>query len=314
RLGAPMSLVLVNIAAAALGVVLAAALAARAELLRRRLPALAFVASIAIATTLALPGAEGVHRWLGLGAVRLHAAAWLAPLILAGGLHLRSAGRTLAAVLLLVGTQAIHLAQPDAAQASALAIGWIAALAPNGRTGQRANELGLGALLVALALVTWLRPDPLTAARFSEEVLRSAWRDAPLWAALGAAALAWLVFAPSILWGRDAAAPLLAPENESSGGESTTAPDPAASRVDLSPRAWARASRVDLSPRAWARAMSAYFAAVVGASCVGAFPVPILGFGASPVLGAALGLGLFVLFAPVEGDGPRSQPSMRFRG
>ena len=115
------------------------------------------------------------------------------------------------------------------------------------------NTARLCALLsVATAAATWARADPLSAAPFVEDILGRAFDISP-WA--GGVALASL--APVI------AAPLAA------RGESTSAAAMSA-----------------------AAALTVYFATSILVTAFGQFPVPLLGFGASPVIGAFLGVAL----------------------
>lgn len=80
------------------------------------------LAALAILATLVAPGIDGVHRWLAIGGARLNVSAASAPWILlglaVGGQRVRMLGA--AAVLLAAVT---HVVQPDAGQATALAVG-----------------------------------------------------------------------------------------------------------------------------------------------------------------------------------------------
>jgi hypothetical protein len=146
----------------------------------------AVLAALLIALTLADRGMYGVHRWLALGPLRVHASAALAPWLLFGALFAPSRALSLAALLF---TQLVHLAQPDAAQATALAVGALPLLLD--RTVVAPREGRATALaMVALACATWLRPDPLWPVEHVEGVFRVARTLGPLWLALVAAALA----------------------------------------------------------------------------------------------------------------------------
>jgi len=209
-----------NLAAAAAGAALAWA-AGRREALPGWVP---WLATLGIAATLLAPGLDGVHRWLPLGPLRLAASAALAPWLLAAVAGAPGPG----ALAALAVAQAVHLAQPDAAQATALAVGALPLL-----LGRRtASGAAAAALLTGSAAVAWQPADSLQPVAHVEGILELAWRSGPPWFALAAGALA-LAFLP-----------------------------------------------LRRSPAA-----AAYLAAAVACTFGGAFPVPLLGAGAGPVLG-----------------------------
>ncbi|ADO69303.1 hypothetical protein [Stigmatella aurantiaca] len=145
----------------------------------RFLHVMAFIAFVAIAATLASPGIDGVHRWLSVGPVRLNASAAFLPWILAGMSASRPAVRK-TSTLLALGAQLLHLAQPDAAQATALAGGALALLAGNSLFGATA-QMALGGLMAVLAGCTWARADPLPAVEHVERILFLAAARGPGW-------------------------------------------------------------------------------------------------------------------------------------
>jgi cell division protein FtsW (lipid II flippase) len=104
----------------------------------------AVAAALAIAATLAAPGIAGVHRWLPLG-----------PLISDGDRRRRWLGLGLAGAM-----QVIHLAQPDAGQATALALGTLPLVADGDRRGL--TSLGSALLLsgpaIAVETGSWASP------------------------------------------------------------------------------------------------------------------------------------------------------------
>jgi hypothetical protein len=157
------------------------------------------VAFLGIAATLLLPGMDGVTRWLPLGPLRLNMSAACAPCLFLGFTASREGVRRGALVLLLF-VQLVHLAQPDAAQASALAAGVLPLLAGRLLVGRLAGGVG-AAVLVAIAAVTWTRPDALAPLDHVERLLwLTAARGAPSLLALLLAGLA--LFAPLALLGR----------------------------------------------------------------------------------------------------------------
>jgi cell division protein FtsW (lipid II flippase) len=111
----------------------------------------------AVLTTQALtftdPGLDGVHRWLSVGGLRLHVAALTDPILLVALPRIGPRWAPAFAVFAFF----LHLVQPDAAQATALAAGMLAAA--------RFNRLSKGAPLVAIAgaALTWWPALPASA-------------------------------------------------------------------------------------------------------------------------------------------------------
>ncbi|MCY1081069.1 hypothetical protein [Archangium lansingense] len=166
------------------------------------LPGLAFLALLA---TLLSPGSEHVHRWISFGPVRLHASAAFLPWIL-GGLMSSSARARAFGLALALGAQLIHLAQPDAAQATALALGLLPLLA-NGTLVRRGTGLALAGVFLLLAAASWTRADPLLAVDHVERVLVLASSRGALWI-LAAGVAGGLLFLPLLLaLGRPSTAP-----------------------------------------------------------------------------------------------------------
>lgn len=142
-----------------------------------------WLALAAIAASLLGPGSEGVHRWLALGPLRLHASAALAPWLLLGFTSLDRAARERATVAVLA-VQLLHLAQPDAAQATALAAGMAPVLASRQVVRPLVGRPALLLLFVAAALA-WGRLDHLPPVPHVEGILALA-LDQGAVAALGA--------------------------------------------------------------------------------------------------------------------------------
>jgi len=179
-----------NAAAAVLGALAAATLTGP---MKRHPLASGLVALAAMAATLAFEGAEGVHRWIQLGPVRLNASAAFAPLVLMALSTL--AGRW--ALGLGVAAFAIHVTQPDAGQQTALAAG-IAVLLVGG-SGSRGPRLVLGLVLVLSVGWAWLRRDPLAPVPHVEETYGLALSAGPAWAAAMALAGILLVAPLAVL-------------------------------------------------------------------------------------------------------------------
>lgn len=239
RSGLPTGRLALHIGALALGLVV---LAVAARLAPRRGPLLGALATAALALPLLFPGLDGVHRWLVFGPLRLHASALVAPLVVFAISALLGQGRPLGAAGLAFTAQALHALQPDAGQATSLALACVAlALTAGGAPGPRAAL----ALVAALpAFVAWTRPDPLLPVPEVEGALALA-------AALGPGTLAVSLLALVAL------------------------PLPGL------------AARTPAGP-----GLAAYLAGTILAPALGAFPVPALGWGASPILGTCLALGL----------------------
>jgi len=148
------------------------------------------IAGAGLAATLALPGQQGVHRWLDIGPLHANASALLLPAAVAalagiGVWSLPGLAFTLAAGLLLV-------AQPDASQASAFlaAAALLFARSPAPPTA-RSAALAIAGALAALA---WLRPDPLQPVAEVEGIVTLA-----AGASIGLAAFAVLALAGACL-------------------------------------------------------------------------------------------------------------------
>lgn len=130
---------------------------------------MAWMLAVLLGLTFIGSGIDGVHRWLVLGPVRLNVSAALLPLILAPLSSKDPLTRT-RALLLLPVVQCLHLAQPDAAQATVLAVAAIPLV--NARTLiPRGVGMAITVSLAVMAAVTWLRPDPLVAVPHVEQIL-----------------------------------------------------------------------------------------------------------------------------------------------
>ncbi len=231
----------VHLAAGLLGLALFGAL--------KRVPPLGAIARwclaggglLVLASTLLAPGIEGMRRWHELGPLRVHPSALLVPtlLVFATG-FVRHRG---AAHAVLLAVQAVHCAQPDAGQATALGCGALGMLFADERKRAR---LPLAALYSASIAVCWLRADPLPPAPFVEDIVSHAFELGVFAGMAAALSLALLVASPVV----------------ERAGRSLPA----------------------------TYALVGYFAGSVLAPVFGEFPVPLLGFGTSPVVGAFVGL------------------------
>jgi cell division protein FtsW (lipid II flippase) len=209
----------------------------------------------ALAATLLAPGVEGVHRWMPLGPVRLHAAAVLLPLLLVAMHGLAQARGWWVSTAVAVGVAGVLLLQPDAAQATAFAAGYLVLLLPlAGR-----DPLRLIALLSVplLAGLTWLRPDPLAPVPYVEGIVGLAAGQGAGWAVAAVVSLLVLPL-PFFHAGRGAG-------------------------------------------RHAGLALGTYVTiTLLAAFLTGNFPVPVLGYGVSPILGYLAALGV-LMRAPSRG-------------
>jgi cell division protein FtsW (lipid II flippase) len=247
--GAPASEWMRNLAAWAVGGLLAAALARWSG--PKAWLGFLVAALLGLALTLLAGGLEGVHRWVQLGPLRINVAEVLLPaaLVAAARLGIGRLGSGWLVLALGAAILALLVAQPDASQTSAFggALILLIAGAPLSR-GWRS----VGLAVVALAAVgSWLRHDPLAPVPVVEGIMGLAWTLSPFAAALAWAALGGAMLAPLAV-GRGA-------------GEGL---------------------------RAAAVALAAYGVLSALAPLAGAFPVPLVGMGMSPVLGLWLGVGL----------------------
>ena len=175
--GVPWTAFAPNLAAIALGA--ACFLAARRVQNERLCAWVPALAALGILATLVAPGIEGVHRWVGVGAVWLNMSLALAPWILFGLSAARDDMRKAAALAALVA-QIAHVVQPDAGQATALAAGALPLLI--GRSCAKRTLGSVVALVLGvLAGAAWLREDPLPAVEHVERILSLAYQEGPPW-------------------------------------------------------------------------------------------------------------------------------------
>ena len=255
--GAPRSMMVVNGLAAILALVSFAYAKRLARLMAAWPGATALTAGGAIlATALLAAPLDGVARWVSAGPISLQvsllalpplvavAALRFTPLV-AGGVALAAAGLALL---------------PDRAMASALALA-LAVIA-----WRKPEAPRLAALLVccAAAALAFMRPDPMPAVPFVDQLVPFAAGQSPLLAAAVAIAMALLVL------------PFLC----------------AAGR------------------RPPAAGLAAAWAGIVAAAFLGNYPSPLVGYGASAILGYALSCAFLALpaamIAPAEGANPRA--------
>ena len=255
-----------NLAAWATGALAAAALGRWAG--PRTLFAVLSLTPLAVGVTLLGAGQEGVHRWVRLGPLFINVAMLVLPAFVVAFAFVAQRMRlwSMAAPI----TLALLAAQPDASQATALAVA-VGVMAFGMRAPSAVFRWGVVLAAAALAGLAWTRPDPLAPVAEVEWVIGLAGQLSPLLAALAVLALVAVT-----------ATPVLAARGSAEPG------------------------------RRAGRALSALFLAWCAAPALGAFPVPLVGVGLSPILGAWLGIGL--LAAVMRGDERLSQPAGRTAG
>lgn len=144
-------------------------LAARARSGERIALWLPSIAALAILATLIGPGVDGVHRWLAIGRMRLDASTALTPWLLLGLVVGARRSRVLGAAAVLVAA-VTQLVQPDAGQATALAVGVLPLALDRRRTP---SSIGVPLVLATtlLAGATWFVPDRLAPVDHVERIL-----------------------------------------------------------------------------------------------------------------------------------------------
>jgi cell division protein FtsW (lipid II flippase) len=213
----------------------------RGEMSKTAASITACLAAGALAATFAMAGSMGVHRWIQVGPLNVHAGAVCLPvLIVALGVLDAFGGKVRWwPMLFAISVAMLLFMQPDAAQATAFAAAVLTFLIAN---KQRARAAWVTALVIAaLAAWTWTRVDPLAPVPYVEGIIGLARQSGPVWLVASIAALAVLPL-PFFIG--------------PSGSHS-----------------------------AIARALGVYLGVCILAPLFGHFPVPLVGFGLSPIVG-----------------------------
>lgn len=201
----------------------------------------ACLAAGALAATFAMAGSMGVHRWVQVGPLTVHAAAVCLPVLIVALGVLDAFGGKLrwAPLLFAISVAMLLFLQPDAAQATAFAgAAFTLLIASKQRAGA---EWAAALLIAALAAWTWTRLDPLPPVPYVEGIVGLARQSGPAWMVASIAALALLPL------------PFLV-------------------------------CPFGCHP-AVARALGVYLCICILAPLLGHFPVPLVGFGLSPIVG-----------------------------
>jgi len=222
-----------NVTAAVVGLSLASVALAWPDMMsgsRGFVPWLLLVGLALLGATLLAPGTEGVHRWLPLGPVRIHAGALLLPPLLVA---LWEPAWVTSAIVALAVLLVLSL-QPDAAQAASFCAAWVGMAGV--RRGWKATPVIVVSVLAAAACL--LRHDPLEPVPHVEGIVGMA---ASQGSVLAAAGLLSLVALPLAF--------------------------------------------VLFLERPFGIVLALYTVGTLIAAWLGNYPVPILGYGVSPVLG-----------------------------
>lgn len=237
----------VNLAAAAIGLLVFAMLVyARWKPSQWALHWMAFGSITAIVATFVMDGSDGVHRWISVGGLRLHASAIVAPVLIA---CVATVSSRRVAIGVAVATALLLAVQPDAAQAISFAVACAIVLSRDPRFGPGERIVGLVAL-TACAIGSLLRPDPLQPVRHVEGIVEAVNARGAAWAVAAMVALLLLPMPFFVAWLRH--------------------------RQTLTLGLGVYVTSITIAP-AW-----------------GTFPVPIMGYGVSPILGYSVALALCV--------------------
>jgi cell division protein FtsW (lipid II flippase) len=178
--GVPHRVLLMNAAAWIVGAALAAAVS-RMPVKRWWWLALALVG---LASTFLSAGVSGVHRWIGLGPIRLNGAELLLPPAVMAGSD----------ILLPLAILILLALQPDASQAIAFGGGLIVAMATS--DASRRRRVWTILLFAVVAALSLLRHDPLAPVPEVEGIIGLA---SPGIAAIALLALVGTTFAPLLV-------------------------------------------------------------------------------------------------------------------
>jgi cell division protein FtsW (lipid II flippase) len=159
-------------------------------------PLLLWAAPLGLLACYFSPGQQGVHRWIDLGPAHINVAMLLLPAMTVA-LAALARDRIGPWIGALAAAMVLLAAQPDASQAAALACA--AAVTVIGLVRRPAIRLATLAGLLGLAVVAWLRPDPLQPVAEVEGIIGLAFSLSPLLAGLALLCLAGTAAAPAVL-------------------------------------------------------------------------------------------------------------------
>jgi cell division protein FtsW (lipid II flippase) len=199
QLGVRTSAWATNLAAATVGLLLFVVIRSAAGPANRSRWYLTAAGSItAVLFTFVARGLDGVHRWVYVGTLGLHAAAIVAPVIIA---CVATAPTRRAAIAIAVATGIFLALQPDAAQATSFAAGCGIIFIQDLRFGKRARVAVL-VVLIACANVSIVSKDPLHPVRYVEGIFNVVSARGPAWALLARVTLLLLPVPYILAWVR----------------------------------------------------------------------------------------------------------------
>jgi cell division protein FtsW (lipid II flippase) len=245
ELDVPTSAWSLNLAAGVMGLLLFVVMRVSAwPVSRRAWSFMTIVGITAILATFASAGMDGVHRWVFLGGFGLHASAVVAPVLIA---CVATAPSRLLMIITAAATTLILALQPDAAQACSFAAACGVILFCNLKFAPRQLAGGL-VVLLACAILSFVRPDPLKPVRHVEGIFEVVSARGAGWALLATVVLLLLPLPYFVAWTQ-------------------------------------RRQCLTL-------ALGVYVVMVTIAPAWGTFPVPVMGYGVSPILGYFIALAL----------------------
>lgn len=189
-------------------------------------------------------GVDGVHRWIGLGPVRLYVSSVLNPLLLIGLWGLLDEEKEMLALGIAGVASFILLVQPDAAQLTAFALPMIIMVLIKMR--HKVLSFGAVAVLLTMCVISWIFIDGLPPVEYVEEIFGIVMRLGTMWTIIGFMSL--LVLPMPFLF---------LPKDEY---------------------------------RLMSRCIGLYFAIFLVTPVFGNFPVPMMGYGISPIIGYFIAL------------------------
>ncbi len=155
-----------------------------------------WLAPLGLAATFLSPAQQGVHRWVDLGPLHINVAILLLPPAIVATAILTNE-RARGSLIALLAAAGLIVLQPDASQATTLAVAGVAIVGLALRNA--AWRAGMAAAFVALAATAWLRPDPLQPVPEVEGIVGLAFSLAPLFGIAALALLAAIALVPVVV-------------------------------------------------------------------------------------------------------------------
>lgn len=239
--GVSPSVYLQNIAALAVGGIAAFIhLSAPHPASRKFMYAAMFLSIAGLCCTLISRGTDGIHRWVYLGPIALHAAFIVLPVALIGIDRLWADEKRVAALILIPLIAGILFCQPDASMVAAFALAMIPTALLRPKPG--AAQKGILCLLLVLATLSFIKGGTLEPVDYTEGILHMA-RQCGLAVWFLSVASLPILFCPFAI------------------------------------------GAIDKTARPLCMGCSLFYLALLLSSATGAFPVPIIGYGVSPIAG-----------------------------